>query len=419
MPNKRFCVATWRILALSTLLTGLASIVLWPPFTYGSKNSCALTVRQKSAAVRAFKGLAPIFQEPRCLNCHGAVNPFSGSGGHGGGHIDIREEARRFLERPDLRSSLAVRDDPTDALAAKAIAGIREIADSRFEISDNDLIRRKGFEPMREACKECHVSSWIIPLRHNHFVNRSWKEMCVHMKTSSLTNSPDVFLRHMQDDELVLEGFKGRRGLLEPPAAEPPTLSIATVAKYANDWVAAMGSRFHQPPECGCESEGILLEVEHRLHMDPSSSRAKLGAAQFDGTARFDVLLSAEGMPEGWYRGEASVMRPLVVRHVTPSFWKCSGSGSRTEDWQITAELDTTTSSMQVRFEFDSLDEKAAWTCREPGGTTITDELRVDIFGELASVVMPASSGASGHASGAGTVIESISLKVIDSPVGP
>ncbi|TKB68826.1 MAG: hypothetical protein E8D52_07530 [Nitrospira sp.] len=61
------------------------------------------------------------------------------------------------------------------------------------------------------------------------------------MKTSSLTNRPDLFLRHMQDDELVLEGFKGRKGLLEAGGAEPPRMSLATLTKYANDWIDAMG----------------------------------------------------------------------------------------------------------------------------------------------------------------------------------
>jgi hypothetical protein len=139
------------------------------------------------------------------------------------------------------------------------------MAQSPTEISDNDLIRRKAFDPMRKACKECHIFSWIIPMRHNHFVGRSTKQMCVHIKTSSLTNQPDLFLRHMQDDELVLEGFKGRKGLLETGGAEPPQMSFATLVKYANDWIDAMGGKYHDPPDCGCTAEGIVLEFDSTI----------------------------------------------------------------------------------------------------------------------------------------------------------
>lgn len=250
-----------------------------PSLVRGAKNSCPLTVRQETKAAKAFKKLAPVFQEPRCLNCHGAVNPFSRTGGHGGGYIDIREETRKFLKRPDFQSLLTTGSDPTGSITAKMISGLKEIAESPSEISDTDLIRQKAFDPMREACKECHIFSWIIPMRHNYFVSRSAKEMCMHIKTSSLTNRPDLFLRHMQDDELVLEGFKGRRGLLESVGAEPPTMSFATLEKYANEWIEAMGGKFHQPEDCGCVVHGdYVLEFSSRIvstnKVDPAQSQA-------------------------------------------------------------------------------------------------------------------------------------------------
>jgi hypothetical protein len=67
-----------------------------PQLAEGAKNACPLTVGQETKAAKAFKKLAPLFQEPRCLNCHGAVNPFSKTGEHGGGYFDIREETKKF-----------------------------------------------------------------------------------------------------------------------------------------------------------------------------------------------------------------------------------------------------------------------------------------------------------------------------------
>jgi hypothetical protein len=361
---------------------------LRPQLAEGAKNACPLTVGQETKATKAFKKLAPLFQEPRCLNCHGAVNPFSRTGDHPV-YIDIREETQRFLKKPDFQSALMNRDDPTGAVTAKSISGLKEIAESRSEISDIDLIRHKALEPMLSACKECHIPFWRIPLRHNHFVGRSAKEMCGHIKTSSLTNRPDLFLRHMQDDELVLEGFKGRRGLLEPVSPEPPTISFATVEKYANDWVEAMGGKFHQPPDCGCTAEGIVLEVHHRIKADPPP-QSNIGQALFDGAVRFEVLL--EPYAEGWFRGEIDMVRPMVVGHVRPAAHQCSGSGSQLEHWLVTAQVDPKSESMTVQFGYITSNEQASWTCSGPAGT-FTDDLMVELFGSLESVQMSAKSG--------------------------
>ncbi len=284
-----------RLLVCVTGILGTVWLVQQPSLVQGAKNSCPLTVRQETKAAKAFKNLAPVFQEPRCLNCHGAVNPFSRTGGHGGGYIDIRKEAQQFLKMPNLQTSLTVGADPDGTRTAKAIAQLREIAESASEISDTDLIRQKAFDPMRKACKECHISSWIIPMRHNHFVGRSATDMCVHMKTSILTNQPDLFLRHMQDDELVREGFKGRRGLLDAIGPEPPTISFATLEKYANEWIDAMGGKFHRPPDCGCVVHGdYILEFSSKI-----VSTSKVAPAQSQASAIIRLETKDEEVPNG------------------------------------------------------------------------------------------------------------------------
>lgn len=394
-----------------------ASIVLWPTVTPAAADSCTLTRQQKVAAVKAFKKLAPIYHDPRCVNCHGAVNPFAPTGGHGGGYIDIREEARSFLN-PAAAPGDLVAIDP--AGQTRELQDIREIAESPVAITDNDVIRRKAQAPMQKACRECHVDDWIIPMSHNHFVGRSWKSLCVHMKTSSLTNSPDQFLRHMQDDRQVILGFKGERGLNTPTRGEPPAMPFDTMARHANDWIEAMGARFHQPPECGCEVDGIALEIRHHIYTDPQSSSAHVGAAQFDGTVVFDVLLQKqEGTGNQIYRDGLRVLRPLVVRHVEPSFWKCTESGQREEAWILTAVVDEEEKSMQLRFSFTKERAGAKWTCTARG-MSVTDRLDVDLFGMLETVNMPVTSGSVAQASERGvSEIESITVTVIDSPFRP
>lgn len=407
-PTRNSCIIPSFLLLL---VIGTIVLILHPQTVQGAKDSCPLKPGQKARAVKAFKGLAPIFQEARCLNCHGAVNPFFKDGGHGGGYIDIRAETKRFLSLPDLQGSLTTGSDPTGAITAKTMAGLKEIAESPSEITDNNLIRQKAFDPMRQACKECHISSWIIPMRHNHFVGRSAKDLCAHMKTSILTNEPGLFLRHMQDDELVLEGFKGRKGLLEAGGSDPPAMSFATVEKHANEWVEAMGGKFHQPPDCGCTAEGIVLEVRHRITADPHA-KSNIGQAIFDGAVQFETLL--EPYAEGWFRGEIDVVRPLVVRHVRPAAHPCSGSGSQVEHWLMTAHVDPKSESMDVRFGYTTSNEQASWQCTGPAGT-FTDELYVDLPGNLESLQMPVKTGTKKNVNGRyNEFVESFSITVVE-----
>jgi hypothetical protein len=373
-------------------------------------DSCPLNPRQQGAAVKAFKGLAPIFQEERCLNCHGAVNPFSRDGGHVGGFIDIRQETKEFLKRPDFRASLPVGTDPGGSFLAKAVSQLQEIADSPSEVTSIDLIRAKALIPMLRACEGCHIAGWLIPISENHFVKKNAKAMCVHMKTSKSTNSPTSFLRHMQDDALVLVGFKGTRGLLEAVTPEPPKIPFATVEKFANDWVEAMGRQFHPPPDCGCKA-GLVLSFQHRVEDSLTTMNAKVGNALFDGEVSFDVSLApvSNRTAENRFAADLSVVRPLRVRHTTP---RCLGSGSQTEDWQIRALVDRRAGTVKLDFGFATLDPRAHWVC--DGKTIAVDP---SVFTEVKQVEIPLRDGAnkslqllqrSGHA------LEWLTITVVD-----
>jgi hypothetical protein len=133
---------------------------------------------------------------------------------------------------------------------------------------------------------------------------------------------------------------------------------------------------------------GLRLKIGHRIQADPQSTKSKVGHAQFDGTVQFEILLEPYAYAEGLLRGEIDVVRPMVVRHVRPAANPCSGSGSQTEHWLVTAQVDPRSESMTMQFGFTTSNEQASWTCRGPAGT-FTDELYVDLFGILESVNMP------------------------------
>jgi hypothetical protein len=120
--------------------------------------------------------------------------------------------------------------------------------------------------------------------------------------------------------------------------------------------------------------------IHHRIRHDPLSKSSKAGWVQFDGTVQFEIHL--EPIAEGWFRGEIDVVRPLLVRHVTP----CSGSGSQTENWSVSARVDPQTDLMNMTFSFLSSNRHASWTCGS--------DIHVNLGGTmLKSVQLPATDG--------------------------
>ena len=366
-------------------------------------DSCNLTSSQKMKAVKAFKALSPIFYDQRCINCHGAVNPFAPNGDHPE-VIDMKKATQDFVNLPDASSRIVARNDD---LKEAGLRSLREFANGNGPFTDKDVIRIHAFEPMRLECARCHVDDWLIPMSTNDFTGRSWKQICRHLKTSKLTSPVEFFLRHMQEDPQVLLGFEGKRGLLSPVGVEPPAMSPAAVAKHANDWVEAMDGRFHPPAECGCEVEGLALEIRHRIHTNPDSSSSKMGRTQFDGTVAFNVLL--EEVAEGRYYNDTLVVRrELDVKHTKPSFWKCAGTGWRDELWQISADLDEEKKSMQAK------------------GHVLTDTVYVDVHSFLGDLTLSTDDGAVARKDGqlpAGQAdtrfvkqFESITVSLIDRP---
>lgn len=408
MPNSHLPGAARFVACLV-----LVAFACWSPGARGADDSCRLTSDQKMKAVKAFKALSPIFQDQRCLNCHGGVNPFTVDGGHGGGYIDMVDVAKKYLAQSDPGAGLIAIDA---AGTASELRGIREIAESSVPVTDKDLIRNKALAPMLKECRLCHVDDWRIPMSSNDFVGRDWKQICMHMKTTSLTNAPDKFLAHMQSDEQVILGFRGQRGLLQAPGAEPPAMPFDTMARHANDWVAAMDGEFQRPAECGCEVDGLALQIEDRIVTNPQSGSSQAGFAQFDGTVIFNVLL--EEIAPGWYRMEDIIVRrPVEVKHVRPSHAQCSGTGWRDERWRVSAQLDEKRETMQVRIAFFEEDEEASWTCTQPGYTS-TDEVNIDLHSTLKILTMPIADGTVQEAIAHNEkLMERVFITVIDSSV--
>jgi hypothetical protein len=179
-----------------------------------AKNSCPLTEEQSQKAVAAFEKIAAfVLKEPRCVNCHGGVNP----------HI---EGIGLDPEDPNLPASLVqhggglVRRDPADV--------------------------NQGLMP--DTCMDCHnhmankrdgspTKRWTTAAPFHNFVDKNATMLCRQFKRS--TGSAQEFLGHLIDDNggnnFAQTAFNGDRGLdpdqyLDPEgpnyvAPKPPSIS--------------------------------------------------------------------------------------------------------------------------------------------------------------------------------------------------
>src|SRR5262245_28655327 len=97
--RRRLSIAAsgWRRASLCTkriLRSVLVGVLVLSAFgesgaSASASSECPLPREKQQAAVDAFAAMVPTFQHPRCVNCHGAVNPFvsESEGHHLGGKI--------------------------------------------------------------------------------------------------------------------------------------------------------------------------------------------------------------------------------------------------------------------------------------------------------------------------------------------
>ncbi len=152
--------------------------------THIARQQAALTPFQ------LFQKLLPVVRHPRCINCHGGVNP-GDSTKHGGGAITV------------------------------------------------------------EACEQCHndVSHWDLPSRDHFFVGKTDQELCSIFAEFAEKQGHARFIdKHLRGDELIIAGFKGvmggarNPGYVDPPKppqppADPPAGGQDAFVRLGQDWI--------------------------------------------------------------------------------------------------------------------------------------------------------------------------------------
>jgi hypothetical protein len=238
---------------LSMLIPGLIMCLTMAAVPgFGQKGSaCPLTDTQSKKAIAAWGKIADfITNEPRCVNCHGGVNPYiDGVGLDPGDTFQFAGTPPSFLEHGGGKQ------------------------------------KHENTGVMDQGCKKCHdgmakQGTWVdlgdkpVPWPENSplpnwtlappflaFVDKDATTLCRQIK--KVTGTATKFLGHLKDDndETNFAGtaYLGNRGLGdeslegESVTIQPPSISHAAVMQLGKDWVAAMGGTFQGDEGCGCE----------------------------------------------------------------------------------------------------------------------------------------------------------------------
>jgi hypothetical protein len=237
---------------------------------------CPLSDSQTQKSIEAFSKLTPIFQQPRCINCHGAVDPFSKGGGHAGGEF-------AFVRSED---------------------GFVQVT--------------KTFAP----CGSCHnaFEGWRTPPSDMFFIGKDSVALCKLMKRQF--GNAGFFMGHMIKDNgqepFIEVGFAGTRGMSDTTPEPPPDWTQSKMIKLSQEWVDAMGGSYQGGDECGCVPAHYAIQMNastehsqgpiyHKSAMQPievpiafqdDGTFSGEGLAQFGGAA---TVSTRAGLCQGGY----------------------------------------------------------------------------------------------------------------------
>jgi hypothetical protein len=347
-----------------------------PPMR-SSSFACPVPVGQQVKAVKAFGEMLPVFRHPRCLNCHGGVDPHS--------------EKHRGVDQ--LEEGLTLFGDRVRYLA---------------------------------QCQECHdgLPGWMVPPREDLlFVGKSDEELCLQMKHHEKAGHD--FVGHIFNDhdstnvQFIAAGFKGDRAVGEALpdyglVAEPPPGSQAGLTEKARKWVELLGEEgYTASPECGCVMPKIKLEVHHTQSLEVPRGLPSKEASE----VKFQVNLEPAGEDKpGFFLGERSLTR--TINMTLPQY--CKGEASRRERWQLWALIDSVDGSIKVaQVAFDQLPKGYIECSNNQGKGRIDPLMPLPSPGNspgFQELLIPADSTSKTVRAGDKTWSESLTITVLEVP---
>lgn len=284
---------------------------------------CPLSDSQTENAIAAFAKMVPTFtKEPRCVNCHGGVDPFSESGKHGGGQMD---------PDPDFKTC---------------------------DTCHSDMPAKTGGSP----------SKWRLSLPEHRFLGKDAKTLCKQMRSVFVQGAD--FIGHLIDDngnsKFTETAFLGNRGLNDVGKAlvdnykdEPPkNITHGGLVQLGLDWINAMGGEFEGDIGCGCEPQHFAVRVFYQSKISLPIQQFNTVAAPVDIPITFHDDHSYVG--QGAMPQVGAGRNPACVSESQDSVM-IKAFGDAIEEWQRNEmHVALTNASPEVN--------KSASTCQTPWG---------------------------------------------------
>lgn len=156
--------------------------------------------RPERSGLEYFSDLMPVFGHPRCANCHGAVDPLSGSG-HGGGAIDAA-----------VKSSGELADNEV-CLSCHTAETV---------VMDNEVV------PLAPEHR------WRLPPAEMKWASKNLQQTCEQIAAWAERAGEGV-ADHLGRDPLIAWAFEGKRAGASD-LAEPPDLAVDEFAQRFRAW---------------------------------------------------------------------------------------------------------------------------------------------------------------------------------------
>ena len=325
---------------------------------------CPLSEQQQQKSIEAFARIAQVIsQEPRCLGCHGRVNPYIDGTG----------------------------PDPLNPNAPP----------SEFEHGVGKVDRGAD-------CSECHSkmakqscngqpSNWMTAPDFLAFVGKDPPGLCRQIR--GMLHTAKDFIGHLKDDNggnnFAGTAFNGDRGLDRSmyPEKEVPTekphISKAAFLKLAQDWVDAMGGEFKGDKACGCEPEHFAIQFSSTTSIDMQDLHHE--------SVMGPVKIPIDFKDDGTFEGSAT-----SVFNAGGTVADCGEKSQLTVPFHVTGDATETAKeqSMHVNMEFpfsmglsisthcpDSSDSKQQNT--QAPNITLPIETKGEVGKELAGEMQP------------------------------